>query len=104
MRNGSMRANPSQALNVLVSAVITVAIAITVIVGHDLHAAIGIWAGLSGLLQLTTGVRRWRSARGQWPQILSGSQTSPTAARTPRSRASCATLTPRSRTSRTVSI
>lgn len=42
MRNGGLRAIPSQALNVLVSAVITPAFAITVVVGHDLHAAIGV--------------------------------------------------------------
>lgn len=51
--NGGLRVTPSRALNVLVSAVITLAFAITVVVGHDLHAAIGvigIWAGLSGLL------------------------------------------------------
>ncbi|MFY9294817.1 MAG: DUF308 domain-containing protein [Methylorubrum rhodinum] len=76
-RNGGLRTNPSQALNVLVSALVTLAIVVAVTVGHDLHAAIaviGLWAGLSGLLQLATGIRRWRSARGQWPQILSGAQ------------------------------
>lgn len=80
-RNGGLRANPSQAVNVLVSAIVTVAIALTV--GRDLHAAIGViglWAGLSGLLQLATGIRRWRSASGQWPQILSGAQSSLAAA------------------------
>ena len=35
---------------------------------------IGVWAVLSGLLQLSTGVRRWRRAAAQWPQILSGAQ------------------------------
>lgn len=82
-RNGGLRANPSQALNVLVGAVVTLAIVVAVTVGPDLHAAlgvIGVWAGLSGLLQLATGIRRWRSARGQWPQILSGAQSSLAAA------------------------
>ncbi|CAO4139772.1 DUF308 domain-containing protein [Methylorubrum thiocyanatum] len=81
--NGGLRANPSQALNVLVSAIVTLAIVTTVIVGHDLHAAIGvigIWAGLSGLLQFATGIRRRRSVGGQWPQILSGAQSSLAAA------------------------
>lgn len=76
-RNGGMRANPSQALNVLVSAFVALAVAIAVAVSPDRHAAIGvigIWAGLSGLLQLSTGIRRWRSTTGQWPQILSGAQ------------------------------
>jgi uncharacterized membrane protein HdeD (DUF308 family) len=77
VRNGGLRRNPTQALNVLVSAVVTVAVVVAIAVRPDLHAAIGviaIWAGLSGLLQLSTGVRRWRSASGQWPQILSGAQ------------------------------
>lgn len=74
-RNGGLRANPTQLLNMVVSALVTLAIVATV--GHDLHAAIGvigIWASLSGILQLATGVRRWRSASAQWPQILSGAQ------------------------------
>lgn len=76
-RNGGLRRNPTQALNVLVSAAVTLAIAVAIAVRPDLHAAIGVigvWAGLSGLLQLSTGIRRWRSAGGQWPQILSGAQ------------------------------
>ncbi|MFG5118181.1 DUF308 domain-containing protein [Methylorubrum sp. POS3] len=82
-RNGGLRANPSQALNVIVSAIVTLAIVLTVAFSHDLHAAIGvigIWAGLSGLLQLATGIRRRRSVSGQWPQILSGAQSSLAAA------------------------
>jgi uncharacterized membrane protein HdeD (DUF308 family) len=74
-RNGGLRANPSQMLNAIVSAIVTLAVAATV--GYDVHAAlgvIGIWAGLSGVLQLSTGIRRWRSASAQWPQILSGVQ------------------------------
>ena len=74
-RNGGLHANPSQMLNVIVSAIVTLAVVITV--SHGFHAAlgvIGIWAALSGLLQLSTGLRRWRSASAQWPQILSGAQ------------------------------
>ncbi|WP_420136912.1 DUF308 domain-containing protein [Sphingomonas sp.] len=74
-RSGGLLANPSQFLNVVVSAIVMVAVIATV--GNDLHASIGVigvWATLSGLLQLATGVRRWRSASAQWPQILSGAQ------------------------------
>jgi uncharacterized membrane protein HdeD (DUF308 family) len=74
-RNGGFRANPTQLLNVIVSA--TVAIAVVITLRSDLHATIaviGVWAALSGILQLATGVRRWRTARAQWPQILSGAQ------------------------------
>ena len=49
-RNGGLRANPSQALNVVVSAVVT--LAVIVAISHDMHAAIGVigvWAALSGV-------------------------------------------------------
>jgi len=75
MRTGGFRANPSQTLNAVVSAIVTLAVAATV--GADVHTAIGVigvWAALSGILQLATGVRRWRGVSAQWPQILSGAQ------------------------------
>lgn len=71
--NGGLRANPSQMLNVIVSAIVALAVAAT----RDFHvviAIIGIWAGLAGILQLTTAVRRWRTSGAQWPMILSGGQ------------------------------
>ncbi|MFT4053794.1 MAG: DUF308 domain-containing protein [Novosphingobium sp.] len=74
-RNGGWRANPSQLLNAVVSAVVAAGVIATV--GADLHltiGVIGVWAALAGILQLATGVRRWRSASAQWPQILSGGQ------------------------------
>lgn len=74
-RTGGLRANPTQCLNVVVSAI--VAVAVGVALTRDVHAAIGVigvWAALSGILQLSTGVRRWREASAQWPQILSGAQ------------------------------
>jgi uncharacterized membrane protein HdeD (DUF308 family) len=74
-RNGGFRANPTQLLNAVVSAVVTLAVATTA--ARDFHAAIGaigIWAGLAGILQLATAVRRWRSSGAQWPMILSGAQ------------------------------
>jgi uncharacterized membrane protein HdeD (DUF308 family) len=74
-RNGGLRVNPTQFLNTLVSAVVTVAVGAALT--RDVYAAtavLGVWAGLSGVLQLATGVRRWREASAQWPQILSGAQ------------------------------
>lgn len=74
-RNGGLRANPSQLLNMGVSAIVTLAVAATA--GRDLHIAIGVigvWAALSGILQLAAGIRRRRSTSGQWPQMLSGAQ------------------------------
>jgi len=74
-RNGGLRANPTQMLNVVVSAIVTLAVAVAAT--HDFHAVIavvGIWATLSGILQLSTAVRRWRNSGAQWPMILSGGQ------------------------------
>ena len=74
-RSGGRRANPTQMLNAATSAAVTLAVAIAV--GRDVHDAvgvIGVWAALAGILQLSTGARRWRSAAAQWPQILSGGQ------------------------------
>ena len=74
-QNGGLRANPTQLLNTVVSALVTLAVIVTV--SRDFHPVIpviGIWATLSGLLQLATAVRRWRSASAQWPMILSGAQ------------------------------
>jgi len=34
----------------------------------------GAWAILAGLLQLATGVQRWKSFGAQWAMILSGAQ------------------------------
>jgi uncharacterized membrane protein HdeD (DUF308 family) len=76
-RSGGLRANPTQLINVWVSAVVAVATAIAVT--RDFHAVmgvIGLWAILAGILQLATAVRRWGSVGAQWPMILSGAQSS----------------------------
>ncbi len=73
-QSGGLKANPSQALNVLVSALTTLAVAIAL--GQSLNAVLGVfgaWAILAGLFQLVTGVRRWKTG-AQWAMILSGAQ------------------------------
>ncbi|RUM24567.1 DUF308 domain-containing protein [Rhizobium vallis] len=73
--NGGLKANPSQALNVVVSTIMTLAVVIAV--GNSTYAVLavfGVWAIFSGLLQLYTGVRRWRLYGAQWVMILSGAQ------------------------------
>jgi uncharacterized membrane protein HdeD (DUF308 family) len=73
--NGGLKVNPSQALNVVVS--IATALAVVVAVYNSTYAVLavfGAWAILSGLLQLYTGVRRWRAYGAQWVMILSGAQ------------------------------
>jgi uncharacterized membrane protein HdeD (DUF308 family) len=74
-RSGGLRANPTQLFNAVASAVISAAIAVALTRNpHAVLATFGVWALLSGLLQLATGVRRRRSNGGQWPMILSGAQ------------------------------
>jgi uncharacterized membrane protein HdeD (DUF308 family) len=74
-RNGGVLRNPTQLLNAAVSGVTTAAVAVAL--GMNMNAVLGVfgvWASLSGLLQLATGIRRWKSSGGQWPMILSGAQ------------------------------
>jgi uncharacterized membrane protein HdeD (DUF308 family) len=74
-RNGGLKANPSQSLNVVVSAVTGIAVALTL--GAGMNAVLGVfgvWAVLAGLFQLITGVRRWRTYGAQWAMILAGAQ------------------------------
>lgn len=74
-RSGGLRINPTQSVNAAVSIVTAVAVALAL--GHSMNAAVvafGVWASLSGLLQLATGARRWKLAGAQWAMILSGLQ------------------------------
>lgn len=74
-RSGGLARNKSQMLNFVVSLVTAVAVAAAL--PHGMHAVLqifGIWAVLSGLFQLLTGVRRWKSYGAQWAMILSGAQ------------------------------
>ena len=73
--SGGLSRNPTQGFNVLVS--IVTAIAVAVALGRGMNAVFavfGIWAGLAGILQLATGVRRWKAFGAQWAMVLSGAQ------------------------------
>lgn len=73
--NGGLKANPSQALNAIVSMMATLAVIVAVSNStYAVLAVFGVWAIFSGLLQLNTGVRRWRDYGAQWAMILSGGQ------------------------------
>lgn len=75
LRSGGLKRNPTQALNVLVSLVTTVAVFIALQISMNLVLAVfGAWAILSGSLQLGTAIRRWRSFGAQWAMVLSGGQ------------------------------
>jgi uncharacterized membrane protein HdeD (DUF308 family) len=70
-----LKANPTQAFNALVSTIVTLAVGVAL--GVDTHwvfYVLGGWAFLAGLLQLGTGIRRWRGFVAQWPMVLSGAQ------------------------------
>ena len=74
-RTGGLRRNTSQLLNFVISALTTLAVAIALT--HSMNAVLaiyGVWAALSGLFQLITAVRRWKTSGAQWAMILSGAQ------------------------------
>jgi len=73
-RNGGLAANRTQLLNVVVSAAVALAIAASLPDMHRVLGVFGAWAVVSGLLQLGTAVRRWKTTGAQWPMILSGAQ------------------------------
>ncbi|KAI1820638.1 hypothetical protein F4861DRAFT_522188 [Xylaria intraflava] len=74
-RSGGLANNQTQAINFLVSLVTTVLALVAVLIGmHWVFGVYGAWAILSGLMQLGSAVRRWKTAGAQWAQILSGGQ------------------------------
>lgn len=73
-RNGGLAQNRTQLLNTIVSAVTALAVAGALTQSMaSVVIVFGVWAVLSGLFQLATGLRRW-SAGGQWAMVLSGAQ------------------------------
>jgi hypothetical protein len=73
-RNGGLARNPTQAINAAVSAITAVAVMAVIGDAQLVLRAFGAWAILAGLLQLATGVRRWKAYGAQWAMILSGGQ------------------------------
>jgi uncharacterized membrane protein HdeD (DUF308 family) len=74
-QNGGLRRNPTQAFNAVVSTVTTVAVAIALATSMNAVLGVfGVWAAMSGLLQLATAVRRWKHAGAQWVMSVSGVQ------------------------------
>jgi uncharacterized membrane protein HdeD (DUF308 family) len=73
--SGGLRRNPTQAFNTAVSSLTTVAVAVGLAASMNAVLGVfGVWAALSGLLQLATAVRRWKHAGAQWVMIISGAQ------------------------------
>lgn len=73
-RSGGLGPNKPQAINVLASLAVAVAVSLALRDMHHVLAVFGFWAILSGLLQLTTGLRRWKRYGAQWAMMLSGGQ------------------------------
>lgn len=74
-RSGGLRASPSQALNLAISLLAAVGVAVALMHGMNAVLAVfGAWAGLAGVLQLATAVRRWKTFGAQWAMALSGAQ------------------------------
>lgn len=74
-RNGGLRRNRTQALNMVVSVLAAAAVAVALAMSMNAVLGVfGVWAILAGALQLATGVRRWKSFGAQWAMILSGAQ------------------------------
>jgi len=74
-RTGGLGSNKSQLLNVVGSIVATIAVAIAL--GRSINAVLavyGVWAVVSGIFQLVTALRRWKTNGAQWAMILSGAQ------------------------------
>jgi len=72
--NGGLAKNRTQALNVAVSAATAAGVALSLGSMNTVLGVFGAWAIFSGLLQLATGVRRWKTYGAQWAMILSGGQ------------------------------
>ncbi|MDF2119669.1 DUF308 domain-containing protein [Roseiarcaceae bacterium H3SJ34-1] len=74
-RSGGLGRNRTQAINVAVSVATTLAVVLALAMSMNwVLGVFGVWAILSGLLQLGTAVRRWKSSGAQWAMILSGGQ------------------------------
>ena len=74
-RSGGLRANPTQTVNLAISAITAACVAVALTIGMPAAIQVfGAWAILSGLLQLATGIRRWKVAGAQWAMVLSGAQ------------------------------
>jgi len=73
-RSGGLAANRTQLLNVVASLAVALALAAALPDMHRVLAVFGAWAILSGLLQLGTALRRWKTHGAQWAMVLSGAQ------------------------------
>ena len=75
LKSGGFGKNRMQTINIIVSAITTLAVILTLKVSMNAVIAVfGGWAILSGLLQLGTATQRWKHNNAQWSMALSGAQ------------------------------
>lgn len=76
-RSGGLGHNRIQTTNIIVSVLTTLAVFVALSISRNwVIGVFGVWAILSGLLQLGVAVGRWKSYGAQWTMILSGAQSS----------------------------
>jgi len=64
-----------QYVNAVISGITTIAVGIALQKGvPEALMVFGVWAILTGIIQLILGLRRRKSLGGQWPMIISGGQ------------------------------
>ncbi|THC45306.1 DUF308 domain-containing protein [Massilia sp. Mn16-1_5] len=73
-RSGGLAVNRTQLVNLVVSGLVALLLALVVPDMHQVFAVFGLWAILSGLLQLRAAQLRWTKNGAQWAMILSGAQ------------------------------
>lgn len=74
MRSGGLARNRTQLANVAVSLAVAAAVWFALPNMNHVLGVFGMWAILSGLLQLGTALRRWKLSGAQWAMVLSGAQ------------------------------
>jgi uncharacterized membrane protein HdeD (DUF308 family) len=73
-QSGGLARNRTQAINAVMSGIAALAILVTLADTKAVVATFGAWAIVAGLLQLATGLRRWKTYGAQWSMVLSGAQ------------------------------
>lgn len=75
VKSGGFGRSRMQTVNIIVSAVTTLAVILTIKSSmNDVIRIFGCWAILSGFLQLGAAAQRWKNYGAQWSMILSGAQ------------------------------
>jgi uncharacterized membrane protein HdeD (DUF308 family) len=73
-RSGGLASNRTQLFNAVVSVAVAAAVCIALPDLNHVLGVFGIWAILSGLLQLGTALRRRKLYGAQWAMLISGAQ------------------------------